>query len=89
MRSATGIGALSTLQGQCRQRAADLVFVFHLPLRPPVAAFCFQLAVCRGSNGGVAGNSFRNLCRLLDCDSGLPPARSTKELRKPQAARAS
>lgn len=74
-----GIGALGTLQGQGRKRAADPVLVAHLPLRPSAASFRARLAAYRSPNGGVAGNSFRPRRRLSEHGSGLPPARSTKE----------
>ena len=79
MRSVPRIGALRTLQGQGRKRAADPVLVAHLPLRPPAASFGVRLPARRGPNGGVAGNSFRPRRRLFEHDSGLPTARSTKE----------
>ena len=86
MRPVPGIGAIGTLQGQGRKRAADPVLVAHWSLRPPVASFRVRLAACRGPNGKVAGSSFRSRRDLLEHDSGLPPARSTKELRRPQTA---
>lgn len=71
-----------------QQRAVDLVLVIHLPLRPPVAAFCVRLDAYWGSVG-IAGNSFCNWCRPLEHVLGLQPARSTKEPQQPQAARVS
>ena len=79
MRPVPGIGALGTLRGQGRKRAADPVLVARLPLRPPASSFGVRLAAFRDPNGGVAGNSFRPRRRLFERDSGLPPARSTKE----------
>ena len=79
MRPVPGIGALGTLRGQGRKRAADPVLVAHSPLRTRAAFSCFRLAACRGSNGEVAWNSFRPRRRLSEHVSALPPARSTKE----------